>query len=117
MAYNFIGKINSLTEGQRLYFYEVFAHNLTVSIRAFWSAPELSDKDKIDCMKWVNELLHSITTKISVIRLKSHEWTDESTWEMIQSIVEINDLIRNHVYAALDYSFNAVIHERGDQIA
>ena len=117
MAYNFIEKIHSLTAEQRLLFYEVFAHNLTVSIRAFWSAPELSDKDKIDCIKWINELLHSVTSKIYVTRLNLHEWTEESTWETIQSIAELNDLIRDQVYAALDYSFRAVMHEQNDQIA
>jgi hypothetical protein len=46
-----------LSEEQRLHFYEVLAHNLTVAVRGVWSDSETSDAEKVERMKWVNEVL------------------------------------------------------------
>ena len=39
----------------------------------------------------VNEILNRITSKIQVLRLHIHEWTEEDTWAMI------NDFFSNKV--------------------
>jgi hypothetical protein len=43
--------IENLTTEQRLHFYEVLAHNLTVAVRGIWSDAASGDADKVERMK------------------------------------------------------------------
>ncbi len=72
----FAERMALLTEDQRLHFYEVLAHNLTVAIRGVWSDESISDAEKVERIKWINEILHRSTAKVYVLRLKSHVWTE-----------------------------------------
>jgi hypothetical protein len=73
----FAERMALLAEEQRLHFSEVPAHNLTVAIRGVWSDEHLSDAEKVERIKWINEILHRATAKVYVLRLKTHEWTEE----------------------------------------
>ena len=53
----FAEEMAKLSEEQRLHFYEVLAYNLTVAVRGVWSDNALTDAEKVERMKWVNELL------------------------------------------------------------
>ncbi len=64
-------------------FYELFAHSLTIAIRDFWSDENTSDTTKISQIKWVNEILHRVTAKSRVERLKLHSWPESDFNEMI----------------------------------
>ena len=63
----FAERMAVLTEEQRLHFYEVLAHNLTVAIRGVWSDTSLGDVEKVERMKWINEILHR--AKMSPVKL------------------------------------------------
>jgi hypothetical protein len=97
-----------LTDEQRLHFYEVLAHNFTVSIRSVWSDLEIDDAEKLDRIKWVNEILHSVTAKVYVLRLKTHEWTEEDFEDLILSYVASHPNIAREVGAAIRRSYRAV---------
>ncbi len=56
MAFSFPEAISSVSPAQRLRFYELLAHNLTVTMRAIWSDDALSNSEKVDRMRWVNEI-------------------------------------------------------------
>ncbi|MBN9517349.1 hypothetical protein J0H58_02345 [bacterium] len=77
--FDFVRRIGDLSTGQRLHFYEVLAHQLTVVARMIWSDAALDDTAKVEQMKWLNEILHRVTAKVYTIRLKTHEWTDEDS--------------------------------------
>jgi len=79
----FAEQIGKLSDEQRLHFYEMLAHNLTVGIRGIWSDERIDDTEKVDRMKWVNEILHSVTARVYVLRLKTHEWTEEDFERLI----------------------------------
>jgi hypothetical protein len=113
MSFNYPEAIGSLSPEQRLRFYEVLAHNLTVCIRAIWSDGNIPDAEKVDRIKWVNEIQHRITSKIGVLRLKLHEWTESDTWCMIQFSIEQNGNISDDIRWAIKSSYESVVNNAG----
>ena len=108
MAFNYSEEIGQLPDADRLHFYEVLAHNLTVGIRSVWSDPGLSDAEKVERIKWINEVLHSATAKVWVLRLKTHEWTEADFWDMIRHYGDLNPGIRGELAVAVNRSYEAV---------
>jgi hypothetical protein len=104
----FIERMKVLTEEQRLHFYEVLAHNLTVAIRGVWSDASISDAEKIELIKWINEILHRATAKVYVLRLKTHEWTEEDFGSLIRGFVDGHECIKEEVLAALNRSYRVI---------
>jgi hypothetical protein len=84
------------------------SHNLTVGMRAVWSDDDLDDAEKLDRMKWVNELLHRVTAKIYVLRLKTHEWTEADFGELIDGYMRSHPGIASIVEGAVGYSYRSV---------
>jgi hypothetical protein len=108
MSFNYTEAISSLNPEQRLHFYELFAHNLTIAIRGIWSDGEASDADKVERIRLVNEILHRVTSKVYILRLNLHEWTEEDTWKMIEGYVAENKDIEPEVNATIRFSYNSV---------
>ena len=104
MDFSYIDQIGSLAPAQRLHFYELLAHNLTVMIRGAWSEPELSDAEKLDRIYWLNEILHRVTAKAYTLRLNLHEWSEADSWQMIQDYITRKKAIENDVIAAIELS-------------
>jgi hypothetical protein len=109
MAFDYSTMITALTAEQRLHFYELFAHNLTVAIRGVWSDEKASDAEKVERIKRVNEIMHRVTSKVYVLRLSMHEWTEEDTWRMIEGYVAEDKVIEAEVIAAIKLSYGSVI--------
>ncbi|AEG00261.1 hypothetical protein [Methylomonas methanica] len=80
--------IGPLTQDKKVLFYEILAHNLTVSIRAVWSNPDSSDSLKVQEMKWINEIMHRVTAKIRVERLQLHNWPENEFIEMVGGYIK-----------------------------
>ncbi|OQX01572.1 MAG: hypothetical protein BWK73_45625 [Thiothrix lacustris] len=80
---NYAEIISGLSQEDKISFYEFLSHNLTVSCRVIWSNEAISKDEVIDSMTWINEILHRITAKIRVERLKQHEWKEEDVIEII----------------------------------
>lgn len=110
--FNYVKQIGELSEEQRLTFYEILARNLTISVRSVWSDDELSDTEKVDRMKWINEIMHQITAKVSVTRRNEHEWTEEDVWEMIKGYVSQNHGIGGAVGSAIFQSYSYAAPKR-----
>lgn len=91
-----------------LRFYELFAHALTVGVRGIWSDEALSDAQKVEGMKWVNEIMHRVVMKSALLRLHKNERTEKETWEMIQNYVSRCPEIGGHVAAAAISSYQHV---------
>jgi hypothetical protein len=104
----FVRQMASLNDEQRLHFYEVLAHNLTVAIRGIWSEESITADEKIERIKWVNEILHSTTAKVWVLRLKTHEWTEEDFGSDIDHYIALNPSIATEVSSAVSRSYRAV---------
>lgn len=67
-----LGKLAPFSKRTLIRFYEISAHNLTISIRATWSDEELSDSQKVERMKWINEIMQRVVLKSAALsaRLK-----------------------------------------------
>jgi hypothetical protein len=104
----FADEMAKLTDEQRLHFYEVLAHNLTVGIRGVWSDESISDAEKVERMKWINEILHRVTAKVYVLRLKTHEWTEEDFERFLLESVSAHPGIAHEVGWAVRFSYRAI---------
>jgi hypothetical protein len=107
----FAKQTSKLSNEDRLRFYEILAHNLTVAIRGVWANESISDSEKVDRIKWINEILHRVTANVWVLRLKTHEWTEEDFGQMIRGYVGENEGIKEEVFAAFNRSYQAVTGE------
>jgi hypothetical protein len=103
----FAEKMARLDTEQRLRFYEVFAHDLTVAIRGIWSDESITPDEKVERIKWVNEILHSATAKVWIVRLKTHEWTEKDTGSDIAHYCGLNSGIESEVVAAFNRSYSS----------
>jgi hypothetical protein len=101
-------QMGKLTEEQRPHYYEVLAHNLTVGMRGIWSDEQISDAEKVDRMKWVNEILHRVTAKVYVLRLKTHEWTEEDFERLILDYVAAHPGIAGEVGWAVKFTYRTI---------
>jgi hypothetical protein len=82
--FDYVKQVGSLPPDSLIRFYEVLAHNLTVSVRAIWSDETLSDSQKVERMKWVNEIMHRVTSKSAALRLGFNDRSETNTWEMMK---------------------------------
>ncbi len=105
----FAEQMVKLTEEQRLHYYEVLAQNLTIGIRGIWSDEQTDDAEKVDRMKWVNEILHRVTAKVYVLRLKTHVWTEEDFESLILECIASNPGIAEEVGKAVRRSYQTVV--------
>jgi len=110
MSFDYPKAIGALSHDRRLLFYELLAHNLTIIIRGIWSDEETTDAEKVDRIKWVNEILHRVTSKVRVLRLGEHEWTEEDSWSDIRHWVSQNKAIEDYVNAAVKWSYDSLPH-------
>jgi hypothetical protein len=98
-------QLKALNPEQRLHFFELLAHDLTVAIRAVWSEPALTAEDKVEAMKTINECLHRATARIWVERLRTHEWTDEDFIELLtQTDAALPAVLRGSVRVAFNHA-------------
>ena len=109
MHLDYENDIESLSPEKRLHFYELLAHNLTITIRGIWSEPDLSDGEKLDQIYLVNEILHMVTAKVYTLRLNLHEWTERDSWLMIESYMTRSKAIEQGILAEINYSYNCAV--------
>jgi hypothetical protein len=105
---DYVAQVGSLPPETLLRFYEVLAHNLTVGIRAVWSDDTLSDSQKVERMKWLNEIMHRITSKTAALRLNRNEFTEPDTWKMMQHYVSMCPDLATEIAFATISSYQAV---------
>ena len=80
---DYVRQVGSLSQESLIRFYEVLAHNLTVSIRDIWSDEELNDSQKVERMKWINEVMHRVVLKSAALRMGRNECSEADTWDMM----------------------------------
>jgi hypothetical protein len=87
VAFDYAARVGAMTDEQRLHFYEVLAHQLTVAARAVWSDEALTDAEKVSRLKWLNEMLHGVTAKVYTLRLRTHEWAEADSFDAFRHCV------------------------------
>lgn len=56
-------------------------------------------------IKWVNEIMHRIIQKISLLRRGKNGWTDNESWRDLKHWVSQNKELQSEVGEALRQSF------------
>jgi hypothetical protein len=106
---DYVAQVGSLPPESLIRFYEHFAHALTVSVRGVWSDEALNDVQKVEGMKWLNEIMHRVVLKSAALRLNRNELTEADTWAMILHYVSLCPEIEGHVAAAAISSYQSVV--------
>jgi len=106
--------IGALDLEQRLLFYEMLAHNLTVSVRGICSNEETCAEQKVEQLKWLNEIMHRVTSKIRTLRLNAHEWTESDSWDDIGHWVAQCPSLESEIEWAIRTTYAAINYEHDD---
>ncbi|WP_353572335.1 hypothetical protein [Candidatus Albibeggiatoa sp. nov. BB20] len=105
---NYADIINTLVQEEKISYYEFLAHSLTIACRSIWSDNELTEQQKIEGMKWLNEISHRIIAKIRIERTQAHEWKEEHIIGIMQHYVEQAPQIKNEVAWAIKESYKTL---------
>ena len=102
--------IGELTLNQKRKFYVLLAHDLTVSVRTIWSDDRLSDTEKLDGIKWINEIMHRLIFRIEELHTISTKeedsWTEKDFWRMIKDYVSENpEVVAGNVGWSIKFSY------------
>jgi len=106
MEFDFPNLIGGLSDEERIEFYELLAHNLTISVRGIWSDEHLTDGEKLECLKWLNEIMHRVVRKAALLRLKENDISESDSWEGIKHWVALSPEVSRHVEWALKTSYD-----------
>lgn len=108
MTFDYAGQIGSLNDEQRLYFYELFAYQLTIAARGVWSDNNFSDGQVVTQLKQINELLHRVTARVFNLRLQKDNWTEADMSSCIHNCVSQAPAIGPYVESAISDSYSVV---------
>ena len=53
-------------------------------MRAIWSDAGLTDGEKVENLKWLNEILHRVTMKSALLRIHKNTFSESDSWEDIR---------------------------------
>ena len=118
MKFDYAETIGRLDDVRKLYFYELLAHFLTVSMRGALFMEGIADADRIERAKWLNEIAHRITYKIYFMHRKPEaEWTDAQIWEMIAQNAAKHPDTPADVEAAVELAYGYVLENETEAAA
>jgi hypothetical protein len=109
VKFDYVKQVSALPPDRLLRFYEVLAHNLTVSVRAIWSDETLTDSQKVEQMKWVNEIMHQIIRKTADLRLDRNALSGPRPRKMMMHWISQCPEIEGDIAWAAISSYQAVI--------
>ena len=84
---DFVVDVGGLSTEKLIEFYESLAHGLTVSVRSIWSDEALTDAERVEQMKWLNEIMHRVVTKSAALRMNRNEMSESDTWRMMEGYI------------------------------
>lgn len=113
MTFDYAGQISSLNDEQRLHFYEVLAHQLTIADRGVWSDNHFTDSEKVAQLKAINEILHRVTARVFNLRLRTDNWTEADMSSCIHGWVSQAAAIGPYVGSAIKDGYLIVTGVQG----
>jgi hypothetical protein len=115
--FDYVKLISEMPISKRLVFYEAFARNLTIAVRAIYSIEKYTDAEKALGMKWMNEISHRVLAKaVGLRRLKDGQednWAEDSFWHTINwAVSHCPEIISEYVEHAIIFSYDWVNDSR-----
>ena len=115
--FNYPEAIGALNAKQRICFYELFAHFLTVSMRGILFFEGVPDPERVERAKWINEIAHRITNKVYIMRKEPEvKWTDEEIWQIIQMNTAKHPATEADVNIAIEMSYGYVLDNESGSV-
>lgn len=115
MSFNYVESIEALDSDQKVYFYQLFAHFLTVSMRGILFLEGVEDAERIERAKWLNEIAHRITYKVFYLQKKSSAVPDGEIWEMIEQNSAKHPKTSQDVNSAIELSYKYVLENESEK--
>ncbi len=113
MNFDYAAKISGLSHDARLRFYEALAHDLTVAARGVWSSETLTDTEKVQRLRYLNEIQHRVTAKIAKTRLTPDEWPEEEFVKVFEYWTQVCPEIAGEIEWSIQGSYKvALSHHR-----
>ena len=110
-------KLNALSPDQKWTFLELLSHELTIRIRVIWSDEEISSGEKVDRIKWINEIHHRIPLRVMSLKREEDDWIGDYLGLDIDHWCSQNEAIRPLVTYALKSSIKKTENkERGQSL-
>lgn len=108
--FDYAKNIGELTLERKRKFYVLFAHDLTVSIRVIWSDENLADAEKVEGMKWINEIMHRLIFRIEelyeISKVEDDLWKEEDFYKTINHWISQNhEIVADHVGWSIKSSY------------
>ena len=101
IEFDYVRQVGSLSQQSLINFYENLAYELTISIRfirADGADEGLNDSQKVERMKWINEVMHRVVQKISYLRIGMNEWSEADTWDMMLHYIFVTHRVKFFVF-------------------
>ena len=117
MNFDYPEKIGALTPEQRVYFYQLLAHFLTVSMRGVLFFEGIPDDERVERAKWLNEIAHRITYKVYLQHKNPQaKWTDAEVWEMSGKNIVKHPASETNVNLPIEMSYKYVIDNESEDV-
>ena len=109
MNFDFPKLIGELSEEERIRFYEILAHNLTVTVRGVWVDEQLTDREIVERLKFINEIMHRVVMKSAYLRTKRNTYSETDSWEDIKHWMAQCPELGTPVERAIERSYECVV--------
>lgn len=96
---------------QKLSFIEFFTHELTLCIRSIWADEILTSLNKVEQIKWINEIILHMPMIAYALRMGKETWNGSDVACIIEKYLTQDNRIRSLVESAIEYSIQHVTGE------
>ncbi len=97
--------ISNLSDEKKLSFYLYLTKELTISNRTILSNDSLLSAEKLNRMKYINEVIHRIVNRMQDLVYEDQLLTEQDIWEMIKHAVDQSKGIGGEVGAAISICY------------
>ncbi|WP_299438277.1 hypothetical protein [uncultured Aquimarina sp.] len=94
--------LSSKSIEDKIIFSELLLSDMTVMNRAIWNDPESTDKTKVECLKWSNELAHRIWNLIFELKRGKDNNSEKSLANNIRFYGKQSKKLARHLGATVN---------------
>ncbi|HEY0654908.1 MAG TPA: hypothetical protein VGD65_17340 [Chryseosolibacter sp.] len=99
-----VAQLQALNNAAKLDFYDRLGSHLTISIRSVWSDTSYGDKEKLERIKIINELMHQVFNWTWRLRHHDNTFDDADAFRQIGSYARADKIVGGEIGAALSQS-------------
>ena len=101
-------QVSTWTQSEKSRFYRSLSLNMTIAIRSIWSDDTLADQEKIERIKWINEVHHRLINHMADLAHEKPLERDSDVWEMVQDYAQECPAIKGQLGQAIVSAFDGI---------